>query len=68
MEAKPVPAELRRQIKVNQAEGEVSTRQVADATGINYHRIVRVVNGYAKPRPGELETIRVAIALLAGTR
>ena len=52
---------IRKQVRVALAEHGVSLVGVCRASGLPYSRTVRVVHGFAKPRPGEVETLLSAI-------
>jgi len=67
MSNRSVHADLRRQVRIDKAVHGVSTRQIADASGIDYHRLIKLTNGYAIPRPGELELV-IATIIRLGAR
>ena len=57
--------QLRRRIRVRLAETGLSLVDVARAAEMDYGRLQRVLGGYAKTRPGEIDDILAAIEALA---
>ena len=60
--------DVKREVKIKCAVSGVSLADVGRAMGWDYYRIVRVVNGIAAPRPGEVLGLLGAIDRLGKAR
>jgi transcriptional regulator with XRE-family HTH domain len=52
-----------RVIRIRLIETGLQLKDLSKLTGIDYDRIVKLVNGYRRPRPGEVHAIASALGI-----
>ncbi len=54
-------------IRIQMIQSDLHFKDLAQSTAISYDRLMKVINGYRTPKPGEVKAIAAALGLSEST-